>query len=254
MSAAVGDVCRDELRMLVEHVRGNLSSVRQQHVIQRVLNKLLNQRESFLEAAKIMSLGLCERLVDLGHLGLSHFGTYDPVDVAFGKSVAPLMTSRYPLVYRDVLYYFRNEDNRAAFQTRPSHYLASRAPPLAEPLHVVVTGPPLSGKTRLAARLADIYAVPLWDMPTLVSMLEEHAFSGDVIVSLCVVVASLIVCLFGGRSLPAGPGTASSPKRDIVRRSAGGVCVRCITIWARMCTWDGAGPPTGVKTICMSLQ
>eukprot|EP00730_Choanoeca_flexa_P004987 TRINITY_DN11858_c0_g1_i2.p1 TRINITY_DN11858_c0_g1~~TRINITY_DN11858_c0_g1_i2.p1 ORF type:complete len:1540 (+),score=399.62 TRINITY_DN11858_c0_g1_i2:57-4676(+) len=153
-STAIADACQDELYIPVATIRGDLKPGSQSAILSRTMLKLLQHRNELFERPQVIPLDRCEELLEQGLLRSSRFGTWDPVACSKGLAMQPLAGLRYPVVYRDTVYYFDSPEHRAEFQLTPRRYLAQQAPPTAMPASICVVGKPLAGKTSLAAAVA----------------------------------------------------------------------------------------------------
>ena len=108
-------------------------------------------------------------LLASGEASLGKFGTHCPVRLAHDMMRLPEPLTSHPAVYRHHVYYCAGEEERREFMSHPVKYVA-QSPPVPEVnTCVAVVGPPCSGRTSVATRLALQLGVPLLSAETVLA-------------------------------------------------------------------------------------
>lgn len=130
------------------------------------LSNLRSRNESFFEQTYIVSTDVAEVLLQRGFCFLSRFGHNCPVYVyenpnAIQSNYKPGKSKIYPIIHRDYIYYNGDRNAVRKFRTNPLKYTLSNsiAQFIEYPLRISVIGNPKSGKSSLAAKIANIYGL-----------------------------------------------------------------------------------------------
>ncbi|ESN97356.1 hypothetical protein HELRODRAFT_85518 [Helobdella robusta] len=124
--------------------------------LNKKLKPFLEKFRSLFEHVSPISLSLAEDLLRSGYKHLSRFDRWCPVMLAEGSHMQqdPSLP-RYPAVHRAFIYFLSSQEALRSFVRDPLHYLCSIPSKMVVPVNVAVIGPPRSGKTTIASRLAN---------------------------------------------------------------------------------------------------
>ncbi|CAI2736114.1 unnamed protein product [Schistosoma spindalis] len=154
------------------------------------LHSLLENRNSLFERVYPVTPKIAERLLVNGHYFPSSYGRWCPVTLYFQNAWLPpipmpnikvgnpkylsklpgIIGETLPLVkaktcaatYKQHIYWFMNSNARGLFMKNPLKYTQKYTdPPFRVPLRLHIIGPPKSGKTTIAQRLAKEYNIPV---------------------------------------------------------------------------------------------
>jgi YHS domain-containing protein len=177
--AAILSVSQDELHMATATVRGDLNTGAQQAALSPVLQKVLDHREALFDRPQVLPLQECEALIDQGLFLPSTFGTWSPVQCYGETAYQPQHTTRFPLTYRGMVYYFATADERSKFSLSPRFFLRAGPSPAAVPQAICVVGPPRCGKSTLVAALAlELNVTPITSQSAVEHCLRHSPTSG----------------------------------------------------------------------------
>jgi len=146
----------DESRVPIFTVKTQRSHTNVMKMVEHALRPYVQHRNSLIEKHQCRSIDplYAERLQRHGHARLSRFRKFNPTGV--DRLVHP-STYEFPLLYRDRIYYVAGSfEEREASKGRIVDLLQAPDPsPVETHPAIVVMGPPLSGKSTLAAKLAE---------------------------------------------------------------------------------------------------
>ncbi|CAG7831407.1 unnamed protein product [Allacma fusca] len=144
-------ICWSSINTDLSLLEGKLELVKQ-------LTPSLKYRRNFFESTHLLYLNQAEALLQKRYFHLTRFKRFCPVEVSKGNQGinlwnAPSVT-KYPVLYRNYIYFIAGEKNLEKFQNQVLDMTQQLTPLPAVPFHIVVLGPPKSGKTELANRIA----------------------------------------------------------------------------------------------------
>ena len=157
-AGATADVFRDELRVAMAEVNGDHREATVRAIFDGATRRVTQGRQSLLQCCQTLDLPDAELLLRRGSVLPSRFGTWCPVALREGTAVRPLShaeNARWPVIYRQRLYFTGSSAARTLFVADPVRYLRQAAPLGAARVQVAVLGPPKSGRSTLARRLCD---------------------------------------------------------------------------------------------------
>ncbi|CAH8663777.1 unnamed protein product [Schistosoma bovis] len=154
------------------------------------LHSLLENRNSLFERVYPITPKIAERLLINGYYFPSSYGRWCPVTLYFQNAWLPpipmpnikvgnpkylsklpgIIGETLPIVkaktcaaiYKQHIYWFMNSNARGLFMKNPLKYTQKYTdPPFRVPLRLHIIGPPKSGKTTIAQRLAKEYNIPV---------------------------------------------------------------------------------------------
>ncbi|XP_067338079.1 adenylate kinase 9 [Channa argus] len=129
----------------------------------RQIQPLLTNRESLFQRSKPISYSLAYKLLFSSYKFYSAFGCWDPIKQYEERDVIqPLqwpLSSTYPLIFHQYIYFFASKENRSTFMLNPLKYLRQSRPTPPLPIKIAITGPPKSGKTTVAQMFAKKYGL-----------------------------------------------------------------------------------------------
>ncbi|XP_017933854.1 adenylate kinase 9 [Manacus vitellinus] len=126
------------------------------------LKSLTENRESIFEKCYPISLPLAEKMLFLSYKFPSSFGQWDPIKLSEGDVIRPhqsLGKEVFPVIHRQYIYFFSSKENKETFMTNPIKYIRQPKPKPAAPVKIAIVGPPKSGKTTVAEKLASVYGL-----------------------------------------------------------------------------------------------
>ncbi|CAM9615988.1 unnamed protein product [Lampetra planeri] len=140
---------------------------RRRHIVQHKLWERLGphlpaNRGSLLQSCIPVSARLAQRMLQLSYKQLSCFGYRDPVKMYEGDVLSKSRSTAevsYQVIYRQHIYFFSSKASQDKFTANPVLYTFQPPPKPAIPIRLAVLGPPKSGKTTIAGRLAQEYGV-----------------------------------------------------------------------------------------------
>lgn len=93
-------------------------------------------------------------LLKAGYKSFSKFGLFCPVELQKGKKVLKQCFGALPVIFREYILFLRNEENVKRFLENPSPFINQNPTYFLEYPKTFVIGPPKTGKTFYAKRLA----------------------------------------------------------------------------------------------------
>ncbi|XP_027755310.1 adenylate kinase 9 isoform X2 [Empidonax traillii] len=126
------------------------------------LRSLTENRESIFEKCYPISLPLAEKMLFLSYKFPSSFGQWDPIKISKGDVIRPQQSRGnevFPVIHRQYIYFFSSKENKETFMTNPIKYIRQSKPKPAAPVKIAIVGPPKSGKTTVAEKLASVYGL-----------------------------------------------------------------------------------------------
>ncbi|KAG8444676.1 hypothetical protein GDO86_009735 [Hymenochirus boettgeri] len=128
----------------------------------QTLKHIVENRESLFEKCYPVNADLANRILQMSYKQPSIFGRWDPVKLSQGEVIKPFFsqeTRGLPLLYRQYIYFFSTMENRDTFMKNPIRYLQQSKPKPSVPIRIAIVGPPKSGKTTVARKLASVYGL-----------------------------------------------------------------------------------------------
>ncbi|XP_047415472.1 adenylate kinase 9 isoform X3 [Sciurus carolinensis] len=161
------------------HVNG----ARKIHIVQYILNTklkpLVENRESIFEKCYPISTQLAQKMLTFTYKYISSFGYWDPVKLYEGEIFKPVENSEnptYPVIHRQYIYFLSSKETKDKFMKNPIKYIRQPKPKLTVPVRIIIVGPPKSGKTTVAKKLAGDYGLKrLSAGDALRTILNNHA-------------------------------------------------------------------------------
>ncbi|CAK6446699.1 unnamed protein product [Pipistrellus nathusii] len=143
-----------------------INGTRKIHIVQYLLNKrlkpLVENRESIFEKCYPISSRLAQKLLSFTYKYISTFGYLDPVKLSEGETIMTienLDNPFYPVIHRQYIYFLSNKETREKFMKNPIKYIRQPKPKPNMPLKIAIVGPPKSGKTTVAKKIASEYGL-----------------------------------------------------------------------------------------------
>lgn len=140
-------------------------------VVRRTLSSLQtyrNRSESFFEQTFVINCDIAEMLLSEGFFLLSKFYRMCPVSVMENPhtlfnsySIGKRKNEIFPVIHRAYIYFISSEENVKKFRSNPLKYANNDAIKSLKryTLRIGVIGPPKSGKSKLASKLAKKYGL-----------------------------------------------------------------------------------------------
>nr|KAF6362491.1 adenylate kinase 9 [Pipistrellus kuhlii] len=143
-----------------------INGTRKIHIVQYLLNKklkpLVENRESIFEKCYPISSRLAQKLLSFTYKYISTFGYWDPVKLNEGETIMTIENPDnpfYPVIHRQYIYFLSNKETREKFMKNPIKYIRQPKPKPNMPLKIAIVGPPKSGKTTVAKKIASEYGL-----------------------------------------------------------------------------------------------
>ncbi|XP_062488517.1 adenylate kinase 9 [Pezoporus occidentalis] len=126
------------------------------------LNSLMENRGSIFEKCYPISFPLAQKMLVFSYKFPSSFGQWDPVKLSEGDVMKPPQSygnKVFPVIHRQYIYFFSSKENRETFMKNPIKYICQPKPKPTVPVKIAIVGPPKSGKTTVAKKLASVYGL-----------------------------------------------------------------------------------------------
>ncbi|XP_037698195.1 adenylate kinase 9 isoform X2 [Choloepus didactylus] len=143
-----------------------INGSRKIHIVQYMLNMkvkpLVENRASIFETCYPVPSHLAQKMLSLTYKYLSAFGYWDPVKLSEGETFKAVESSEipsYPVIHRQYIYFLSSKETREKFMKNPIKYICQPKPKPTLPIKIAITGPPKSGKTTVAQKLASEYGL-----------------------------------------------------------------------------------------------
>ena len=175
MAAEAADALTEQALKVIE-INGNRREEYVKQSFERALTPFTTLRDNLFFLARKVSLREAESMLESGFKRLSSFGTWCPNQLLNNTAVQPTYKNRFPVVYRDYIYFFASEADRDQFFINSTALLSQPPPPACVPIRVAVVGLPKSGKSALADAICNKYGCLRVSISSaLRSVLDEHA-------------------------------------------------------------------------------
>ncbi|KAG8522080.1 Adenylate kinase 9, partial [Galemys pyrenaicus] len=143
-----------------------INGSRKSHIVQYTLNmklkSLVENRASIFEKCYPITTHLAQKMLSFTYKYTSAFGYWDPVKLSEGETIKPIESPEnplYPVIHRHYIYFLSSKETREKFIKNPIKYIRQPKPKPAMPIRIAVVGPPKSGKTTVAQKLASQYGL-----------------------------------------------------------------------------------------------
>nr|XP_034380594.1 adenylate kinase 9 [Arvicanthis niloticus] len=143
-----------------------VNGARKMHIVQYVmdlkLRPLVENRESIFEKCYPVSSHLAHKMLAFTYKHMSSFGYWDPVKLSEGETIKPVETAENPLnavIHRHYIYFLSSKQTKEKFMMNPIKYIRQPKPKATMPVRIMIVGPPKSGKTTVAKKLASDYGL-----------------------------------------------------------------------------------------------
>ncbi|XP_062043634.1 adenylate kinase 9 isoform X1 [Lepus europaeus] len=159
-----------------------INGSRKIHIVQYMLNmklkSLVETRESIFEKCYPIPLHLAQKMLAFTYRHMSSFGYWDPVKLSEGETIKPAENAEspiYPIIHRQYIYFLSSKETKEKFMKNPIKYIRQPKPKPTVPIRIAIVGPPKSGKTTVAKKIADEYGLKRLSMgEALRSVLNYH--------------------------------------------------------------------------------
>ncbi|XP_032194721.1 adenylate kinase 9 isoform X1 [Mustela erminea] len=143
-----------------------INGARKIHIVQYNMNTklqpLVENRESIFEKCYPITSHLAQKMLSYTYKYISAFGYWDPVKLSEGETIKPVETSENPVhavIHRQYIYFLSSKETKEKFMKNPIKYIRQPKPKPAVPIRIMILGPPKSGKTTVAQKLASEYGL-----------------------------------------------------------------------------------------------
>ncbi|XP_029398437.1 adenylate kinase 9 [Mus pahari] len=143
-----------------------VNGARKVHIVQYVMNMklkpLVENRESIFEKCYPVSPHLAHKMLSFTYKHMSSFGYWDPVKLSEGETIKPVESAENPLnpvIHRHYIYFLSSKQTKEKFMMNPIKYIRQPKPKATMPVRIMIVGPPKSGKTTVAKKLASDYGL-----------------------------------------------------------------------------------------------
>ncbi|XP_062952746.1 adenylate kinase 9 [Cynocephalus volans] len=143
-----------------------VNGARKVHIVQYILNTklkpLVENRESIFEKCYPIPAPLAQKMLTFTYKHISAFGYWDPVKLSEGETIKPVENSEnpiYPVIHRQYIYFLSSKETKEKFMKNPIKYIRQPKPKPTVPIRIIIVGPPKSGKTTVAKKLASEYGL-----------------------------------------------------------------------------------------------
>ncbi|XP_075801076.1 adenylate kinase 9 [Microtus pennsylvanicus] len=159
-----------------------VNGARKLNIVQYVLNlklkPLVENRASIFEKCYPVSPHLAHKMLTFTYKYISSFGYWDPVKLSEGETIKPVENAENPLnpvIHRQYIYFLSSKQTKEKFMMNPIKYIRQPKPKASMPVRIMIVGPPKSGKTTVAKKLASEYGLKRLSVgDALRSMLSNH--------------------------------------------------------------------------------
>ncbi|XP_069090617.1 adenylate kinase 9 isoform X2 [Pleurodeles waltl] len=163
-TAALESVKEELQRLKIPFI--TINGARKAHIVRYILYEklkhLVENRASLFEKCYPISLELANKMLHLSYKHPSTFGRWDPIKLSVGDVIKTLQTPEnpsFPVIFRQYIYFFSTKENRDIFLRNPVKYLNQPKPKVSVPIRIAIVGPPKSGKSTVARKLASVYGL-----------------------------------------------------------------------------------------------
>ncbi|XP_049754514.1 adenylate kinase 9 isoform X2 [Elephas maximus indicus] len=139
----------------------HINGARKTHIVQYVLNTkvkpLVENRASIFEKCYPIAPHLAQKMLNLTYKYISSFGYWDPVKLSEGETIKPFESPEnpsFPVIHRQYIYFLSSKESKEKFMKNPIKYIRQPKPKPTMPIRIAVVGPPKSGKTTVAQKIA----------------------------------------------------------------------------------------------------
>nr|XP_020032489.1 adenylate kinase 9 [Castor canadensis] len=143
-----------------------VNGARRIHIVQYVLNlklkPLVENRASIFEKCYSVSTQLAQKMLACTYKYTSSFGYWDPVKLSEGDTIKPAENAEnpsYPVIHRQYIYFLSSKETKEKFMKNPIKYIRQPHPKPTVPIRIIIVGPPRSGKTTVAKKIASEYGL-----------------------------------------------------------------------------------------------
>nr|XP_012608625.1 adenylate kinase 9 isoform X2 [Microcebus murinus] len=143
-----------------------INGTRKIHIVQYILNlrmkPLVENRASIFEKCYPISAHIAQKMLNYTYKYTSSFGYWDPVKLSEGETIRPVENAEnpvYPVIHRQYIYFLSSKETKEKFMKNPIKYIRQPKPKPTVPLKIVIVGPPKSGKTTVAKKIASEYGL-----------------------------------------------------------------------------------------------
>ncbi|ELW50097.1 Adenylate kinase domain-containing protein 1 [Tupaia chinensis] len=159
-----------------------INGARKVHIVQYILSTklkpLVENRESLFEKCYPISALLAQKMLTYTYKYISAFGYWDPVKLSEGETIKPVENSEnpvYPVIHRQYIYFLSSKRTKEKFMKNPIKYIRQPKPKPTVPIRITIVGPPKSGKTTVARKIASEYGLKRLSIgDALRSVLNNH--------------------------------------------------------------------------------
>uniref|UniRef100_A0A8C9DUK7 Adenylate kinase 9 n=2 Tax=Prolemur simus TaxID=1328070 RepID=A0A8C9DUK7_PROSS len=143
-----------------------INGSRKIHIVQYMLNlrikPLVENRASIFEKCYPISAQIAQKMLNLTYKYTSSFGYWDPVKLSEGDTIKPVENAEnpvYPVIHRQYIYFLSSKETKEKFMKNPMKYIRQPKPKPTVPIKIIIVGPPKSGKTTVAKKIASEYGL-----------------------------------------------------------------------------------------------
>uniref|UniRef100_A0A2K6GFB4 Adenylate kinase 9 n=1 Tax=Propithecus coquereli TaxID=379532 RepID=A0A2K6GFB4_PROCO len=143
-----------------------INGARKIHIVQYMLNlrmkPLVENRASIFEKCYPISTHIAQKMLNFTYKYTSSFGYWDPVKLSEGETIKPVENAEnpvYPVIHRQYIYFLSSKETKEKFMKNPIKYIRQPKPKPTVPIKIIIVGPPKSGKTTVAKKIASEYGL-----------------------------------------------------------------------------------------------
>ncbi|XP_052020495.1 adenylate kinase 9 [Apodemus sylvaticus] len=143
-----------------------VNGARKKHIVQYIMNMklkpLVENRESIFEKCYPVTSHLAHKMLAFTYKHMSSFGYWDPVKLSEGETIKPVESAENPLnpvIHRHYIYFLSTKQTKEKFMMNPIKYIRQPKPKATMPVRIMIVGPPKSGKSTVARKLASDYGL-----------------------------------------------------------------------------------------------